>query len=160
AGALARGLLSAMSLRANDIVLVTAAAGRIGALLVQSAKAAGAAGIGAGGRGKPAPRPAVGAGPRGGRGARRGGGGGRAAPGGGGATLVLDAVGGQTAVSAFAAAADGEGRMGLYGYASGAWPPVDVEAIARRGLTLSGPLGMVFRTSDAEQRADAQQSLA
>ncbi|MBO0770864.1 MAG: alcohol dehydrogenase catalytic domain-containing protein, partial [Actinobacteria bacterium] len=47
AGAVARGLLSAMGLRSDDTVLITAAAGRIGSLLVQWAKAAGATVIGA-----------------------------------------------------------------------------------------------------------------
>lgn len=80
--------------------------------------------------------------------------------GGRGATLVLDAVGGETAASAFAATADGEGRVGLYGYASGGWPTLDIQAIARRGLTLSGPLGIVIRKPGAEQRDDAEQALA
>jgi Zinc-binding dehydrogenase len=80
--------------------------------------------------------------------------------GGRGATLVLDAVGGPVAASAFAAAADGAGRIGLYGYASGSWPALDLQAVARRGLTLCGPLGMVIRKSDAEQRDDAERALA
>jgi NADPH2:quinone reductase len=37
---------------------------------------------------------------------------------------------------------------------------LDVPAITKRGLTLSGPLGTVLRKSDAEQRADAEQALA
>jgi NADPH:quinone reductase len=159
AGALARGLLSAMRLSAGDTVLITAAAGRVGSLLVQTAKAAGAMVIGAASRDKlpavadfgadhqvdytlPGWPDRV-----------------RALTGGRGATLVLDAVGGETAASALAAAADGAGRVGLYGYASGSWPALDVQAIARRGLTLSGPLGMVIRKPDAEQRADAEQAL-
>ncbi|MGH3295662.1 MAG: zinc-binding dehydrogenase, partial [Trebonia sp.] len=84
----------------------------------------------------------------------------RGLTGGRGATVVLDAVGGQVAESAFAATADGVGRIGLYGYASGTWPKLDIEAIARRGLTLCGPLGMVIRKSGAEQRDDAEQALA
>lgn len=80
--------------------------------------------------------------------------------GGPGATLVLDAVGGETAAAAFGATADGGGRIGLYGYASGDWPTLDIQAIARRGLTLSGPLGVVIRKSDAERRDDAEQALA
>ena len=73
---------------------------------------------------------------------------------------MLDAVRGATAAAAISAAADGNGRIGVCGYASGGWPPLDVHAIARRGLTLSGPLGMVIRKPDAEQRADAEQALA
>ena len=160
AGALARGLLSAMRLSASDTVLITAAAGRVGSLLVQTAKAAGAMVIGAASRDK---LPAVadfGADhqvdytPPGWPDRVR------ALTGGRGATLVLDAVGGEMSASALAAAADGTGRVGLYGYASGSWPALDVQAIARRGLTLSGPLGMVIRKPDAEQRADAEQALA
>lgn len=160
AGALARGLLSAMRLQATDTVLITAAAGRIGSMLVQTAKSAGATVIGAAGPDKlgavaefgadhavdyraPGWPDQV-----------------RELTGGRGATLVLDAVGGQTAASAFAAIADGSGRIGLYGYASGAWPALDAQVIARRGLTVSGPLGMVIRKPDAQQREDAEQALA
>jgi NADPH2:quinone reductase len=160
AGALARGLLSAMGVRADDTVLVTAAAGRIGSLLVQSAKLAGATVIGAAGRPKMAAVTGFGADhavdyttddwPD-----RV-----RELTGGRGADLVLDAVGGATAAAAISAAADGNGRIGLYGYASGGWPPLDVQAIARRGLTLSRPLGMVIHKPDAEQRDDAEQALA
>ncbi|MGH3207567.1 MAG: quinone oxidoreductase family protein, partial [Trebonia sp.] len=52
AGALARGLLSAVRLDAGDSVLITAAAGRVGSLLVQWAKAAGATVIGAASKAK------------------------------------------------------------------------------------------------------------
>ena len=74
--------------------------------------------------------------------------------------MVLDAVGGQTATRALAATADGSGRIGLYGFASGQWPALDAQTIARRGLTVSGPLGMLIRKSDAEQRDHAEQALA
>jgi NADPH2:quinone reductase len=160
AGALARGLLSAMRLRAEDTVLITAAAGRIGSLLVQSAKSAGATVIGAAGSAKLAAVSEFGADHAVGYGAAGWADQVLELTGGRGVTLALDAVGGQTTVSALAAVADGEGRIGLYGYASGDWPPMDVETIARRGLTLSGPLGMVIRKSDADQRDDAEQALA
>jgi NADPH2:quinone reductase len=160
AGALARGLLSAMRLEASDTVLITAAAGRVGSLLVQWAKAAGATVIGAASRAKLDAVTGFGADH-----AIDYGAGGWAEQvskltDGRGATLVLDAVGGAVAASAFAATADGVGRIGLYGYASGSWPALDLQAIARRGLTLCGPLGMVIRKSDAEQRDDAEQALA
>jgi NADPH:quinone reductase len=160
AGALARGLLSAMRLDAGDTVLITAAAGRVGSLLVQWAKAAGATVIGAASRGKLDAVSGFGAdhavdyGTAGWAEEVRGLTFGR------GATLVLDAVGGSVAAAAFAATADGVGRIGLYGYASGSWPALDIQAIARRGLTLCGPLGMVIRKSDAEQQDDAEQALA
>jgi NADPH:quinone reductase len=160
AGALAIGLLAAMRLRAGDTVLVTAAAGRIGSLLVQSAKSAGATVIGAASHGKLAAVTKFGADHAVDYGAVDWPDQVRELTGGRGASLVLDAVGGEIAASALAATADGEGRIGLYGYASGSWPPLDVPAITKRGLTLSGPLGIVIRKSDAEQRADAQQALA
>lgn len=160
AGALARGLLSAMRLRAGDTVLITAAAGRIGSLLVQAAKAAGATVIGAASRGKLAEVTEFGADHAVDYGAAGWADRVRELSGGHGATLVLDAVGGETAASALSAAADGAGRIGLYGYASGGWPALDAQAIATRGLTLCGPLGMVIRKPDDEQRDDAEQALA
>ena len=80
--------------------------------------------------------------------------------GGRGADLVLDAVGGEIADQALAAASDGGGRIGFYGYASGAWPTLDAKAIGRRGLAVCGPRGIVIRKSDDEQRDDALQALA
>jgi len=160
AGALARGLLSAMRLRASDTVLITAAAGRIGSLLVQTAKAAGATVIGAASREKLAAVKEFGADHAINYGAAGWPDQVRELTGGRGATLVLDAVGGATTASALAAVADGTGRVGLYGYASGTWPTLDIQAVTRRGLTLSGPLGMVIRESDARQRDDAEQALA
>ena len=160
AGALARGLLSAMRLEASDTVLITAAAGRVGSLLVQWAKAAGATVIGAASRAKLDAVTGFGADRAIDYGAAGWAKEVRELTGGRGATLVLDAVGGEVAASAFAATADGVGRIGLYGYASGSWPALDIQAVARRGLTLCGPLGMVIRKSDAEQRDDAEQALA
>ncbi|WP_218156720.1 zinc-binding dehydrogenase [Amycolatopsis saalfeldensis] len=160
AGALARGLLSAMRLRAEDTVLITAAAGRIGSLLVQTAKSAGATVIGAASSAKLTAVSEFGADHAVGYGAAGWAEQVRELTGGRGVTLALDAVGGRTTVSALAAIADGEGRLGLYGYASGDWPPLPVEAITRRGLTLSGPLGTVIRKPDADQRDDAGQALA
>ncbi len=160
AGALARGLLSAMRLDASDTVLITAAAGRVGSLLVQWAKAAGASVIGAASGVKLDAVTDFGADHAVDYGAADWADQVRELTGGRGATLVLDAAGGEVAASAFAATADGVGRIGLYGYASGSWPALDIQALARRGLTLCGPLGMVIRKSDAEQREDAGQALA
>src|SRR5580704_15649731 len=160
AGALARGLLSAMRLSAGDSVLITAAAGRVGSLLVQWAKAAGATVIGAASRAKLSAVTEFGADHAVDYGALGWADQVRSLTSGRGTTLVLDAVGGSVAASAFGATADGVGRIGLYGYASGSWPALDIRAIARRGLTLCGPLGMVIRRSDAEQQEDAGQALA
>ncbi|GIH15210.1 zinc-binding dehydrogenase [Rugosimonospora africana] len=160
AGAVARGLLSAMRLRADDTVLVTAAAGRIGSLLVQQARVAGATVIGAAGGAKCSAVRGFGADhvldyTANGWSDRV-----RELTDGRGADLVLDAVGGEIAEQAIIATADGGGRIGFYGYASGTWPTLDVQAIGRRGLTVSGPLGIVIRKPDAEQRDDALQALA
>jgi NADPH:quinone reductase len=160
AGALARGLLAAMRMEAGDSVLITAAAGRVGSLLVQWAKAAGATVIGAASRSKVAAVTEFGADHAVDYGAEGWADQVRELTGGRGVTVVLDAVGGSVAEACFAAAADGAGRIGLYGYASGAWPALDVPAVTRRGLTLCGPLGMVIRKSDAEQREDAEEALA
>ncbi|HEX3515667.1 MAG TPA: zinc-binding dehydrogenase [Trebonia sp.] len=160
AGALARGMLSAMRLDASDTVLITAAAGRVGSLLVQWAKAAGATVIGAASLAKLDAVTGFGADHAVDYGAAGWAEQVRKLTGGGGATLVLDAVGGSVAASAFGATADGVGRIGVYGYASGSWAALDIQDIARRGLTMCGPLGMVIRKSDAEQRDDAEQALA
>lgn len=160
AGAVARGLLSAMRLRGGEAVLITAAAGRIGSLLVQLAKSAGATVIGAASPQKLTAVTEFGADHAIDYSAAGWPEQVREMTGGRGADLVLDAVGGETAAAAIAATADGGGRIGLYGFASGQWPALDAQAIGRRGLTVSGPLGMVFRKSDAEQRDDAKQALA
>lgn len=160
AGALARGLLAAMSVKAGDSVLITAAAGRVGSLLVQWAKAAGATVIGAASGAKLDAVAEFGADHAVDYAADGWADRVRDLTGGPGATVVLDAVGGTIAESCLAAAADGRGRIGLYGYASGSWPALDVSAITRRGLTLCGPLGMVIRKSDAEQHEDAEEALA
>lgn len=48
----------------------------------------------------------------------------------------------------------------MYGFASGQWTPLNTQQIARRGLSVIGPLGIVFAKPAAEQRADAEQALA
>jgi NADPH2:quinone reductase len=160
AGALAHGLLTAMHVRAHDTVLITAAAGRVGSLLVQEAKAMGCVVVGAAGGAK--------------AGAVRDFGADhavdyhdadwsdqvRARTGGRGPDVVLDGVGGAVAAQAMAAVADGGGRIGLYGYASGEWPALDAQAVIRRGLTVVGPLGIVLRKSEAEKHDDAEHALA
>lgn len=158
AGALAIGMLAAMRVAAGETVLVTAAAGRIGSLLVQRAKAAGCVVVGTAGPGKQDAVTAFGADhaidhtaadwPS------------RVRELTGGADVVLDAVGGEVGAGAADAAADGRGRIGVYGYSSGGWLPIDVPIIARRGLTVVGPLGIVFGKPAAAQRADADRALS
>lgn len=161
AGAVCVGILSAMRVRAGETVLVTAAAGRVGSLLVQLAKATGARVIGA----ASTPDKLIAVGEFG------------AdvtvdysrpdwvsevkeATGGRGADVVLDAIGGAIGEQAVRSTADGRGRIGIYGFASGSWIPLDAREIAQRGLTVVGPLGITFAKSLAEQRADAEWALS
>jgi NADPH2:quinone reductase len=161
-GAVSVGLLSAMRVTAGESVLVTAAAGRIGSLVVQLARAAGAHPV-IGAAGGPAKAAAV----------RQSGADVavdyleqdwveqvRSATGGRGADVVLDAVGGAIGGQALDAAADAGGRVGIYGFSSGAWTALDTATLARRGLTVTGPLGITFAKPAAQQRADSEQALA
>ncbi|GLY80937.1 zinc-binding dehydrogenase [Actinoallomurus iriomotensis] len=159
AGAVASGMLAAMRVRDGETVLITAAAGRIGSLLVQLAKAAGATVIGAAGADKAAAVEDFGADHAVDYGAGDWPDRVRALSGGG-VDVVLDAIGGEIGAQALEAAADGRGRFGIYGFASGAWLPLDAQVLARRGLTVAGPLGAVFAKPDAEQRDDAERALA
>jgi NADPH2:quinone reductase len=161
AGAVALGMLSAMRVTAEETVLVTAAAGRIGSLLVQAAKAAGATVIGAVGSTAKAQFAAtlgvdavvdysnpdwierV-----------------KAASGGRGVDVALDAIGGQIGAGALSALRDGAGRLGTYGFASGEWTPLDAGVLGRRGLTVVGAAGVTFAKPEAEQRADTERALS
>jgi NADPH2:quinone reductase len=148
AGGLAAGLLSAMRVRPRDTVLVTAAAGRVGSLLVQLAKAAGATVVGAaGGPAKTAAATAFGADAvvdytEPGWAERVGG-----------ADVVLDAVGGDIGGQALAAVRGGGGRFGFYGFTSGTWTHFDPVTVASRGLTVVGAAGIAFAQPPAVQRA-------
>lgn len=160
AGALAIGLLSAIRLRAAETVLVTAAAGRIGSLLVQHAKTLGGRVIGAVGDAKKAATvtelgadhvvdysdPEWAAAVRGLTGGR-------------GADVALDAIGGNIGGQALIATAAGSGRFVPYGFASGAWVELDARQIARRGLSVVGGLGTTFAKPLSEQPGDAEQAL-
>lgn len=161
AGAAALGILAAMRVQAGESVLVTAAGGRLGSLLVQLAKAAGAHVIGA----ASSPAKLAAAAESGADATADYGTSGwvdrvRDATGGRGADVVLDAIGGDLGEQALQAAADGSGRFGVYGFASGTWLPLDARQIAQRGLTVTGPLGITFAKPLAEQRADAERALA
>jgi NADPH:quinone reductase len=150
AGGFAAGLLNAIQVRPEDTVLITAAAGRIGSLLVQLAKARGARVIGAvGGAQKLEAATRFGADLA--VDYRRDGWTEQVE-----ASVILDAIGGEVGEQAIATATD---RVGIYGSASGTWPRLDSAAIGERGLTVAGVLGPVRRRSVAEQRADVVQAL-
>jgi NADPH2:quinone reductase len=123
-GRTATMLADAAAVAAGERVLVLAAAGGVGTLLVQLARAAGATVVGAvGSTGK---RSVVGS--LGGEGVLYD----EAA---GPFDVVFDGVGGDVARSAFASLAPG-GRMLSYGLASGTWAAIAPEEAAARGVRL------------------------
>ncbi|WP_370968434.1 zinc-binding dehydrogenase [Amycolatopsis sp. cg9] len=146
-GRTATGLVHATRVRPGDRVLVEAAAGGVGGLLVQLSKAAGATVIGAaGGPAKAARVPgadtvvdylapdwaaAVGE-----------------------VDVVFDGVGGSIGAAAFGLLRRG-GRMAVYGLASGSWAEVSEEDAAARGVSLVRSIG-----SPAELRAFTESALA
>jgi NADPH:quinone reductase len=141
-------ILDDARITADDVVLVTAAAGGIGSLLVQAARAAGATVIGAvGGPDKVAHVRALGA---------------DAAvdysrPGWseevGEATVALDGVGGQIGRATLETLAPG-GRLILFGFASGEPTPLTAGDLFRRGITVSAAIGARVRaTRELEERA-------
>ena len=125
----------------SEIVVVTAAAGGIGALLVQAARNAGATVIGAaGGPGKTALARDLGAAvtadylqPDWVQKAR-------ACLPGRGATLVLDGVGGDIGHTAMSLLGAG-GRLVMYGQASGSLIPLTADDLYRLGITAAAAIG-------------------
>ncbi|RLP90322.1 zinc-binding dehydrogenase [Micromonospora sp. CV4] len=136
-GRTATMLIDAVGVRPGDRVLVEAAAGGVGSLLVQLAGQAGARVIGvAGGAHKVGLLPGLGADlavdylvP---------GWADRVRDAVGGIDVVLDGVGGSVARTAFELLAPG-GRMVSFGLASGEWSPVSAEAATARRVTLVRP---------------------
>ena len=128
-------ILEVAQIGADDVVLVTAAAGGIGSLLVQAARRAGARVIGAaGGRDKLTHVRALGADlavdySRSGWADEIGE-----------VTVVLDGVGGALGRAALERVAVG-GRLIVFGGASGSPIPFDVGDLYRRGLTVSAAIG-------------------
>ncbi|MEU4246520.1 zinc-binding dehydrogenase [Amycolatopsis sp. NPDC026612] len=146
-GRTATGLVRATGVRPGDRVLVEAAAGGVGGLLVQLAKAAGASVAGAvGGPAKVAHVPgadlvvdylqpdwpsAVGE-----------------------VDVVFDGVGGAIGTAAFGLVRPG-GRMAVYGLAGGSWAEVSEEDAAARGVSLVRSIG-----GPEELRAFTESALA
>ncbi len=161
-GQTAIGILKAMNIEAGETVLITAAAGSIGSLMIQLVKAGGAGTVigAAGGKEKLALVERLGAdvtvdysqddwveqv---------------RKATGGKGADIVLDAVGGTIGRQAFEAMANGRGRLGVYGFSSGAYTQLEMGELARRGLTVIGPLGIMFSRTEQEIRSYGEYALS
>ncbi|HWD04017.1 MAG TPA: zinc-binding dehydrogenase [Amycolatopsis sp.] len=134
-GRTATGLVRAAKVAPGERVLVEAAAGGVGSLLVQLAKAAGAEVVAAAGGAEKlerarelgadatvdytAPGWAKAAGP---------------------VDVVFDGVGGTIGTTAFSLLRKG-GRMAVYGLASGAWAEVSEEDAQQRGVTLVRSIG-------------------
>lgn len=138
-GRTALGVLDEARLTADDVVLITAAAGGLGTLLVQAARQAGAFVIGtAGGAAKVELVRTLGADlavdhtredwPAAVRSAGRA------------VTVALDGVGGSVGRSAFELIAPG-GRLVLFGYSAGAPTHVTVDELFTRGVAVSAAVG-------------------
>jgi NADPH2:quinone reductase len=160
AGAVAAGMLAAMRVGPEDTVLVTAAAGRIGSLLVRLCRQAGARQViaAAGNAEKLAAASLDGADTLIGYTDPDWAGNVTAATGGRGADVVFDAVGGAVREQALLAARPNAGRIAVYGATSGD-AAIDALSVGRLGLTVVGALGIAFSRPDAEQRGHVRHVL-
>lgn len=145
-GRTALGLIREAGVTEGDSVLITAAGGGIGTLLVSLARAAGAGTIVAAARGGQKLETARRLGadvavdyadPAWGERVRE-------ATGGAGVDVAFDAVGGEIARAAYDSVADGRGRIVVYGLASGALAELPMAELLRRGLTAIGFSGARF----------------
>ena len=127
-GRTAMAILDVARIEPGDVVLVTAAAGGLGALLTQAARQAGARVIGAAGPGKPVTADVVVD---------------YTLPGWADdleeVTVVLDGVGGTAGRAAFERLARG-GRHVVYGWSAGEMTPITTGDIVARSLTVSSAL--------------------
>ncbi|MFG2014988.1 zinc-binding dehydrogenase [Actinomadura geliboluensis] len=132
-GRTATMMVGAAGVRAGERVLVEAAAGGVGTLLVQLAKARGAAVVAAAGGASKA-EVAMGLGADEAVDYREPGWAGKVGP----VDVVFDGVGGDVAREAFTLLRSG-GRMVSFGLASGEWASIPEEDAAGRGVTLVRP---------------------
>ncbi|WP_424535881.1 zinc-binding dehydrogenase [Sphaerisporangium viridialbum] len=151
-------VFDAAGVKPNEWVLITAAAGGMGVLLVQLAHAAGAR-VAAAARGErklglarelgaeiavdytePGWAERV-----------------RGATGGAGPDVVFDGAGGEAGLAAFAVTASG-GRFSAHGAPSGGFSPIDPEEARRRGITVRSIQDVRF--TPAEQKELAERALA
>jgi NADPH:quinone reductase len=136
-GRMTMAILDVAAITRDDTVLVTAAAGGIGTLLVQAARNAGAQVIAAAGPGKAAldysqPDWTDGVGE---------------------VTVVLDGVGGAVGRAALETLVPG-GRLILFGYASGEMTPLTAGDLFRFGITATAAIGRRLSiTRELETRA-------
>ena len=148
-GGAALGIVEAAGLRAGETVLITAAAGGVGNLMVQLAARAGASVIGAvGGPDKLAAVPSVAVDyarddwPDRVR---------ELAP--DGVHAVLDTVGGPIAETAFGLLTPRTGRIVLAGLSGGAAPRLDSAAVLARGITVTGFASVLDGARERSARA-------
>jgi NADPH2:quinone reductase len=158
-GRTAMAILDVAAVTADDVVLVTAAAGGIGALLVQAAKATGATVIGlAGGPAKIGVVEGLGADAgfdygapdwpvnvKAGLGERR-------------VTLGLDGVGGAIGRNTFELVAPG-GRLVMSGYSSGEVMPLSAGDLYASGVTVTAAIGARMMSRPEGIRAYARDAL-
>jgi NADPH2:quinone reductase len=140
-GRTAMAILDVARIEPGDVVLVTAAAGGLGALLTQAARRAGARVIGAAGPGKPVTADVVV------DYTVRGWADGLEE-----VTVVLDGVGGSAGRAAFERLARG-GRHVLYGWSSGEMTPITSGDIVARSMTVSSALVRPGDLRALEERA-------
>ena len=148
-GRTAMAILDVARIGPDDVVLVTAAAGGLGALLSQAARGAGATVVAAAGPRKldrvtadvavDYTRPDWPDAARAGLGGRE-------------VTVVLDGVGGDAGRAAFELLARG-GRHVLYGWSAGEMTPISSGDIVARGLTVSSALVRPGSIRELEERA-------
>jgi NADPH2:quinone reductase len=152
-GATALGLAGSTGIRPGEQVLILGAAGGLGILIGQLARAAGARVIAAaGGKAKLDLLAGMGAGAVvdysepdwAGQVAR--------VTGGAGPDVVFDGVGGELGAAAFEMIADG-GRFSAHGAASGGFAPIGADQAARRGVTLRGIEAVQFGPGEHERLA-------
>jgi NADPH:quinone reductase len=140
-GRTAMAILDVARIEAVDVVLVTAAAGGLGALLTQAARRAGARVIGAASTGKPVTADVVVD---------------YTVPGWADdleeVTVVLDGVGGAAGRAAFERLARG-GRHVVYGWSAGEMTPITTGDIVARSLTVSSALVRPGDLRALEERA-------
>ncbi|MBT2401076.1 zinc-binding dehydrogenase [Streptomyces sp. ISL-100] len=152
-GVTGTGIAEAVRIRPGERVLILGASGGMGTLLVQMAKAAGAHVVGAArGKRKLDLVRELGADAvvdYSGEGwTERA----REALGGAGADVLLDGVGGELGLAAFALVADG-GRVSAHGASSGGFSGIDPDEAGWRGITLRGIAEVQFGAADITRLA-------
>lgn len=162
AGQTAVSILKTVSIRPDDAVLVTAAAGATGSLVLQLAKTAGARTVigAARGQDKLAAIRQLGADAAIDYSEDNWGEQVRQVTDGKGASVVIDNVGGRIARQAFEATANGHGHLVVFGASSGEGVALDTQEIARRGITVIGALGIALTLTEQETRACAEHALS